>query len=143
MGATLVYEHSGAKLEPFINPQDARTFAVQMAANLTVVKGERLGQLTANGKYTNYDDGGAGGAEVAKAIAVYSFVTDASGNVFYGTDVPTTGPTADPQPTAEVYWKGDFLKSELTAAAVIGSTEPDDFGWRELGTGTDTIIHIP
>jgi len=138
--ATLVYEMSSDKLEPYINPDRARTIAVQMAANLTVAKGTRLGQLSANGKYTPYVALGAGGAEVAKVISVYPFVTDAAGLVYYGTDVPTSGPTADPQPTAEVYYTGDFLQADLPG---IVAGEITDLKATTLGTGADTILRLP
>jgi hypothetical protein len=143
MAATLVYEMTGSKLEPFIDPQSARTLAVQMAPNLTVVKGTRLAQLTADGKYSPYVSAGAGGLGAAKVIAVYDFRTDAAGNVFYGNnETPLSGPNSKGELTAEAYWKGTFLRSDLTAAAAIGASELGDLNAREIGTGADTIVHI-
>lgn len=53
------------------------------------------------------------GTNVAEAIATYDFITDADGNVFYGTTVPTTGPASFQDPTAEVYISGAFFVSDL------------------------------
>lgn len=138
--AILVYELNDDKLEPYINPKRARTIAVQMAPSLTVAKGERLGQLTANGKYTKYVSGGTGGAQTAKVISVRAFVTDTAGNVFYGTESALTGPASYAEPTAEVYYTGDFLQADLTG---ITTGEITDLKATTLGTGADTILRLP
>jgi len=80
------------------------------------------------------------GSQTAKAISAYDFVTDASGNVFYGTEVPTTGPMSDMQPTALLYEKGAFLKSQLTD---ITAAEITDLNATEYGGGDQAYIDIP
>jgi hypothetical protein len=119
------------KLEPIEFPEDARIEAVVMGASLTVARGTVLGKVTATNKHAAYNDALTNGVEVATCIAVYDFVTDASGNVYLGTSAVASEMNL-PHATAPVYVAGVFNSSELTgwnAAAAV------DFHARLLPSG--------
>lgn len=128
------------KLEP-ARACDARTEAVPFSASKTIAKGTILGRVASTNKWEAYDDGSALGPQVARGIAMYSIVTDASGNVYYGTSAASEQGNSDL--TAPIYVSGDFNVADLTgldAAAVV------DFGAR-LIYGDDladanAMIHI-
>jgi hypothetical protein len=128
------------KLEPIIDPQNARTLVVQVAPNLTIARGTILGLVTATGVANVYASGNNDGTQIPLGPSVYDFVSDANGNVVLGyagaTQDLTIGSTWD----AEVYWKGTFLESDLTgldanAVAVMNA--------REVGVGAQKMLHMP
>lgn len=81
------------------------------------------------------------GIETARAICVYDFVTDSSGNVIYtGTAATPAGLITPPNDTAELYVAGKFLVSDLTgldAAAVTALNAS------YLGVGAYQVLEIP
>src|SRR5215204_2281383 len=82
--------YTGVKLEPYMRPNDAVTESWPFGNSLTVTKGTVIAITTATGKGAAYSDAGSGGAEIAKAIAMYDFTTDGSGNVTIGGDSGAT-----------------------------------------------------
>lgn len=81
------------------------------------------------------------GSQTAKVIAAYDFVTDTDGNVYLGSGITDfSSPMVDMQPTAILYHKGAFLKSELTG---ISAAEIADLGGKEMGAGAQAYIDIP
>lgn len=109
------------KLDPYRNPERAKTDAFQFAPNLNVVKGTICGFVNATKQTKPYANGNADGSETASVIAQYSFTTDAQGKVtFAGESIK--------RDSAPCYTKGDFLVSELTgldagAIADLGRNE--------------------
>lgn len=80
------------------------------------------------------------GSQIPRVIAKNDFESDSSGNVFIGTDPVLTGPGADPQPTAMVYWVGDFPTSAL---ADIDAAEAAALGGKLMSTGDAEWLHLP
>lgn len=128
---TQIESWNPTSLEPIEFPQDARTEAVVMGVSLTIARGTVLAKRTSDNKHYAYNDALTNGTEVAKCIAKFDFVTDASGNVYLGTSA-TPSALNLPHSTAVVYVAGVFNSSELTgwdAAAAV------DFHARLLPSG--------
>lgn len=154
---TLVATSNYSVLEPWIDPDHARTQALQFAANLTVKRGQLLGIVTASGKAALHNSALSNGTEKWLYISRYDFTTDANGLVTLGgagTVPDLLHPTA---PTELVFWRGAFLVSQLYAtgaAAIDGSTitlsavlSAGPAGSRyygdPIGTGYGPYIYIP
>lgn len=107
-----------AKLVPPAG-EDVRAFA----ASLTVTRGTVLGEVTATGKLALYNSGASDGTQTATCIAMYDFLTDASGNVIYTTTAgQAVGDLNQTYKTAPVYISGVFKTSELNIGGVTGIT---------------------
>lgn len=109
------------RLDPYRNPETAKTEAFQFAPNLTVVKGTIIGFITSSKFAKAYSNAASDGTETAAAIAQYSFTTDGSGKVTFSGE-------RFKRDTAPCYTRGDFLVSELTgldaaAIAELGRVE--------------------
>lgn len=114
--------YSNSKLEPFRNPDKAKTDAFEFAPNLTIAEGEVCGFITASDLTSTYDDGNADGTEVAKVISQYAITTDANGKVSFGDDTKKYD-------SAPCYTSGEFLESDLTgldAAAIADLGRVED-----------------
>jgi hypothetical protein len=110
-----------ARLDPYRNPELAKTEAFQFAPNLTVVKGTIVGFITATKFAKPYSNANSDGTETASVIAQYSFTTDGSGKVTFSGE-------RFKRDTAPCYTSGDFLVSDLTgldaaAIAELGRVE--------------------
>jgi hypothetical protein len=136
----LLAYYNPVKLEPYRNPEDARTQAVGLGASLTMSKGTVLGQKTADGLYYPYVDANSDGTGVAKAVLVYDCVTDSAGNVILGNTGTVVDLTHAFETTAEVYVAGTFLETDLTGYDAAALT---DLKGREYGIGTSKYIVIP
>ena len=139
--ATNVYNIAYGKLEPYVNPDMARTLAVQFGPSLTIAKGTIIGLITATGKGAAYAAASVDGSQTnIIGPAVYDFTTDASGNVTLGGTGTVAGITVSVDQTAEVYYRGDFLETELTGLDANAVTV---LKARELGIGTTKFLHLP
>jgi len=136
----LLAYYSPVKLEPYQNPQDARTRAVALGASLTMARGTVLGQKTSDGKYYPYATGNSDGTETARGLLVYTCVTDSDGNVILGDTGTVVDLTHAFETTAEIYESGTFLESDLTG---LDSGAITDLGAREAGISTSKYIVIP
>ncbi len=121
------------KLEPYIDPQNARTLAGEFAASQTIVRGTILGQLTSSSKWKVYTDANTDGSGVAAGICVYDIVVDSNGYIVYGPSGSTSSVVSGNEKTAPIYWKGTFLETDLTGLDAAAVT---DMKARELGVGT-------
>jgi hypothetical protein len=92
--------------------------AVPFGASLTIAKGTIVARKASDNKWYAYNDAGSGGLEVARGIAMYSIVTDSSGNVFYGTSAVSEQGAFDL--TAPIYVSGDFNVADLTGLDANG-----------------------
>lgn len=102
------------RLDPYRNPELAKTEAFQFAPNLTVAKGTLCGFLTAGAHLTKpYANANSDGTETAKVIAQYSFTTDGQGKVTFSGE-------RFKRDTAPCYTRGEFLVSELTGLDAAG-----------------------
>lgn len=125
--------YTGVKLEPFERPAEAVTDSIPFGASLTIARGTVIGIVTADGKGKAYADGNSDGSQTAKAIAMYDFTTDASGNVTIANDTSVT------YHTAPVYKAGTFRTSELTGLDAAAVT---DLGRLLSGTVADGVLRI-
>src|SRR5215204_127909 len=115
--ATTIDNILTARLDPYRNPETAKTEAFQFAPNLTIVKGTLCGFLTAGAHLTKpYANANSDGSETAKVIAQYSFTTDGSGKVLFAGE-------RFKRDTAPCYTRGEFLVSELTGLDATGITD--------------------
>lgn len=136
----LAITFQNTKLEP-ARPEDARTEAVPFSASKTIAKGTVLGRVTATNKWDAYDDASITGLAVARGIAQYSFVTDSSGNVFFGTSAASE--QGNSELTAPIYVSGDFFVADLTGLDANGLA--DMKGWIVYGddlNDANAMIHI-
>jgi hypothetical protein len=127
------------KLEPYMDPQAARTVALQFSASQTLAKGTVIGQITATGKAKAYATGNVDGSQNPVGFLAYDIVVDASGNVVYGPSGSAVDLTRGSEITAPVYYKGTFLQSDLTGLDAGGITA---FKGRTGGVGATAYITI-
>jgi hypothetical protein len=100
-------------LMPEQDPHDARQDAVEWAPNLTIVKGQAVGQITASKKIAAYNDANSDGTQTCVGLSMYSIRTDANGKVYYGdTAIPSMENSA--HDTAPIWLRGKFAPSKLT-----------------------------
>lgn len=123
------------RLQPAAYPEDARTYAVQMAPNLNLAKGTVVGKITASGLISEYDNTNDDGTETAVGILVHDVQTDADGNVFYGSSAVASISNPARQSTP-IYTSGTFNPSNLTGWDANAVT---DLGARTLVSG-DVLI---
>ena len=138
MGLAITFRN--AKLES-ARPGDARTESVPFTPSKTIAKGTILGRVTATNKWEAYNDGAATGVEVARGIAMYDIVTDASGNVFLGTSAASE--QGNSELTAPIYVSGDFFVADLTGLDANGLADMQ--GWLVYGddlNDANAMIHI-
>lgn len=114
----LIHTFTEQKLEPYKNPDLARTTAVKFGNSLTVAKGTVVARKTSDNKFYAYLDSNSDGTEVARGIAQYDFVTDASGNVFLG--AAATSEHGQYELTAPIYTQGEFFIGDLTGLDANG-----------------------
>lgn len=103
-------------LSPIQRPHDARIDAGRFGASLTITKGQAVAIKTSDGLFYPLDRGASNGLQTFKGFAKYSFLTDASSNVYYG---PSAAPSfrTGPWSTSPVYTSGVFDPVDLTTAA--------------------------
>lgn len=127
MATTPINTYTGKKLEPFINPEQARMINVRLQASVTLARGTVLGELTATqGTFKAYASGNADGSQNPKAILVFDVTTNASGEWAYGEFGET-------RPGVPVYYAGTFKTEDLTGLDATALTNAPQ--WR-LAEGT-------
>ena len=117
---TFNFQPGTAILSPAQYPEKARTDIGIFGPNLSITRGTALGTKTADGKLYAFASGASDGTQYFKALAAYSFVTDANGTAYlkYGSTVSatpdyyTTGQTGLP-----VFITGIFDPQDLQTAA--------------------------
>jgi hypothetical protein len=137
-----VHTFTGQKLEPYMNPDQARTIAVKIAPSQTLTKGTVLGRITASNLWKAYNNGNADGSEVARAILQYDVVTDAGGLHYYGTQASSE--QGQGEPSVPAYITGDFFGTDLTGLDAPGMA--DFFARFIFGddiADANRVIHIP
>jgi hypothetical protein len=122
-----------------MDPQHARTIAMQFGISQTLARGTVIAQKTSDGKAYAYVDANTDGTGVAIGFLVYDIVVDSSGNIVFGPSGATADLTRGFEKTAPVYWKGNFLQSDLTGLDANAIT---DLKGRALGVGAQATITI-
>jgi hypothetical protein len=120
----LIVTYSNQRLLPAKNNPEPAEDAYPMAASINVVRGTVLGQITSSKKYALYASGNSDGSQVAKCIAMYDFVTDASGNVSLTSTSGQTGGNefGKTDLSAPVWISGCFNTDELNIGGTPGIT---------------------
>ncbi len=129
---TLLGSLTPVKLEPYEDPQSARTVALEFVPSQTIARGTLIAQRTSDAKATLYAAAHTDGTENPVGPLVYDIVVDSNGLIVYGPSGATVDLTRGFERTAPVYHKGTFLESELTG---LDSTAVSALG-REMGIGT-------
>lgn len=138
----LIHTFTGLKLEPAINPQDARTINIKLGVSLTLAAGTVLGRKTADNLWYAYNDAGSDGEQVARAILQYAIATDSNGNHFYGSAAASEH--GQGELNCPAYIKGDFYDADLTGLDANGLADLQGrivFGDDLSDAGA--IVHIP
>lgn len=126
-------------LEPWIDPENARTRAARFTPSVTIAMGTILGEITASGLLKPYASGNADGSQIPRAIAMYPMVVDASSKVTISGD-----PTGILLNDAPVFWRGAFLIGDLVGIDATALTNA--VGWRMLigAVGSPSgVLYIP
>jgi hypothetical protein len=125
---------ANAKLQPYMDPENAREIEVQLGNSLTLAKGTILGEVTATpGVFKAYASGNVDGSQVAKVILSYGVTTDGSGNVTIANDQGVT------RKYAPAYYSGTFATGDLTG---LDATSLASLGHLVMGTTTSGVIRI-
>lgn len=110
--AAITYTPSTGVLLPLKNPDDANTENLQLAVSATYAAGQIVGEVTATpGIYATYASGATNGTQKPTHLLMYSCVTDASGNVYFGTTA--TSEWAQSQSYAPAYRNGYFSCADI------------------------------
>jgi hypothetical protein len=120
------------RLEPLYEPEQAKLTHVKLVNSVTYNKGQLLGQITASGLWSAYNNANVDGTEVAKRILQYTVTVDASGNHSFGPNQWGTAAKSVP-----AFYKGTFKTSELTGLDAAGVA---DLGRLISGTVADGVL---
>lgn len=108
---------TGQYLIPAFNPEDALTIDVNLVPSVTLARGTIVGEVTATpGLFKAYATGNSDGSQVPKGILMYDCVTDASGNITFGTTAGAGGNFIGQGYTslyAPIYISGAFKTADL------------------------------
>ena len=109
--------YSNLRLLPAMRPDLEVAQPVSFNASIAVTRGAILTQVSSTGRYTLYIDG----TDTARAIALYDFITDASGNVIFTTTAgQAAGDLGQTYPTAPVSWGGWYDVADLNMGGTAG-----------------------
>lgn len=106
------------KVEPYMNPELAKTVSIKLANSLTLAKGTVLGRITASNLWAAYNDANSNGTEVARLILQYDVATDASGNHFFG--AAASSEFGESVLTVPAFYSGVFANADLTGLDANG-----------------------
>ena len=99
--------------QPAQKPGDARPNAVAWGANLSVSAGDVIAVKTADSLCYPAVVGGTGGLGVGVGFSMYTFQTDASGRVFFGSGGTNESWGNTPFTTAPIWESGTFFPAQL------------------------------
>jgi hypothetical protein len=131
-----IYTWSNTRVDPYMDPDDALEFAVQLKASTVYPAGTVLGEISATpGTFAAYASGNADGSQVPKGILVQACTTDASGNIT-GADAPL----GDTRKDTHVYFAGTFRTTDLVGLDANAVTAG---GWRIInGTAANGTVRL-
>lgn len=138
----LIHTFTGVKLEPFMNPDMARTITVKLAPSLTLAAGAVLGRVDATNLWVAYVDAAVDGSGVARAILQYAVATDATGKHFIG--AAAVSEHGQFELSVPAYDRGDFLVADLVgldAAAIADLKARLIYGDNVADAGA--VVRIP
>ena len=128
------YNAAADKLQPYMDPEEAREIQVQLGNSLTLAKGTILGEVTATpGVFKAYASGNSDGSQVAKLILAYSVTTDGSGNITIANELGVT------RKSCPAYRKGVFATGDLTG---LDATAISTLGRLVIGTSSSGVLSV-
>jgi len=138
----LIHTFTGLKLEPFMNPDLARTITVKLAPSLTLAAGTVLGRVAATNLWVAYATAAVDGSGVARAILQYSAATDAAGKHFFGASAVSEH--GQFELSVPAYGRGDFLVADLTGfdADALADLQARLIYGDDLADTANAVIHI-
>lgn len=127
-------------LQPVQSPEDARQDAVRWGPSLTVLKGMAVGKKTADGLCYPMVPGASDGTQNFVGFAMFSFVTDASSNVFQAVSIAAAASyRLSAFTTTPIYTIGIFDPQDLTTKATP-TGEVDTFTPATVTTGDVNVV---
>lgn len=112
-----ILQMSPNKLQPYQDPESARTIACVCAPNLTVARGTIMGRITTSRLVTPRNTGASDGSQTAELIAAYDFQTDANGVISTAPSGTVDAWFTGGLQTLPFYQTGKFLIADLTGYA--------------------------
>jgi hypothetical protein len=105
----------GKRVDPLKTPDEALVEVIGLKASTTFAAGTLVGEITASpGTYGPYATGNVDGTQNPTHILMYACITDASGNVTFGSSVTAgAGEWGQTQKGAPAYASGEFSCADL------------------------------
>jgi hypothetical protein len=115
MPTTAAATFGGGRVDPLKAPDKAIVEVIGLKASTTFAAGTLVGEITASpGTYGPYATGNVDGTQNPTHIIQYACITDASGNVTFGSSVTAgAGEWAQTQKGAPAYASGEFSCADL------------------------------
>jgi hypothetical protein len=144
---TNITTYSNQKLEPFMNPEEAKMMDIKLVASIDYAAGTILGEVTATpGTYKAYTTGATDGSQFPRLILAYAVSTDASQNVTFTTTAGQAGgDLGQTLKYAPAYYKGTFWCADLTGldAGAMGVAATNGYFGRLIrGTVSAGILQL-
>jgi hypothetical protein len=115
MPTTAIMTFGAGRVDPLKNPDECIVEVIGLKPSTTFAAGTLVGEITASpGTYGAYATGNADGTQNPTHILQYACITDASGNVTFGSSV-TAGAAewGQTQKGAPAYASGEFSCADL------------------------------
>jgi hypothetical protein len=115
MPTTPIMTFGAGRVDPLKNPDECIVEVLGLKASTTFAAGTLVGEITASpGTYGPYATGNVDGTQNPTHILMYACITDASGNVTFGSSV-TAGASewGQTQKGAPAYASGEFATQDL------------------------------
>jgi hypothetical protein len=136
MPTSATQQYSGVRLDPYMDPDLARAFNVQLPNSVTYAAGTVLGEITASpGTFKAYASGSVDGSQNPRAILIYACTTDASGNITIPGEFGVT------LKSVPAFYTGVFRSEDLTGLDATALT--NNGTWKLIeGTTTAGILKL-
>lgn len=132
--ATNRFIAASGKLQPYMDPENAREIEISLGNSLTLAAGTVLGEVTATpGVFKAYATGNADGSQTAKVILSYAVTTDASGNITIANEFGVT------RKSCPAYYCGTFATGDLVGLDAGAVTT---LGHLVIGTTSSGVLRI-
>lgn len=130
------------KLEPHMNPDQARTVAVVLGNSLTLAAGTAIALKTSDNKWYAYNDANSDGTQVCRAILQYPVATDSGGKHYIG--AAAASEHGQYELSAPAYISGDFFAADLTGMDANGLADlKGSVIYGDNLADANAVIHIP
>jgi hypothetical protein len=114
MPTTPIATYSAARVDPYRQAGEAPLRNVNLKPSSTFAAGTILGEITATpGTYGPYATGNVDGTQNPIGVLQYTCVTDASGNITFGSGPVGSAEWGQTFKTAPMYYTGEFRTEDL------------------------------